>query len=205
MCALVLAMRKVPILGPGGGGAPLGDPNNPAYSVAVSNAEAASWREKAAKDADAARLYPASASVFNKVTSSDSLRCRGKSQAGEEQEVLASTPETTAADASNTIRPSEGLLRDNEEHNNFGIAESGNLAESAANTTLQPRPEPSTSSLALNKSGSGQGRRKPELTVMSQSSNAGEGSVLDMVPTHSSRLIQAALQVATSILKLRRV
>jgi small-conductance mechanosensitive channel len=35
MCALVLALRKVPIYGPGAGGACAGDPANPTYSVAI--------------------------------------------------------------------------------------------------------------------------------------------------------------------------
>ena len=59
-CALVLAMRKVPIFGPGGGGASLGDASNPAYNVAVSDEAATAAREKAAKDSNAARLYPLS-------------------------------------------------------------------------------------------------------------------------------------------------
>jgi hypothetical protein len=45
MCALVLALRKVPIFGPGGGGgAPLGDPANPTYSVSVSDEIASAAR-----------------------------------------------------------------------------------------------------------------------------------------------------------------
>lgn len=58
MCALVLSMRKVPILAPGGGGPALGDPANPTYSVAVSDASASAAREKAAKDADEGRMKP---------------------------------------------------------------------------------------------------------------------------------------------------
>lgn len=58
ICALVLALRKIPINGPGGGAAALGDPTNPAYSVTVTDDVAASARQKAVKDADAARLYP---------------------------------------------------------------------------------------------------------------------------------------------------
>lgn len=37
MCALVLALRRVPIYPPGGGGAPTGAPENPAYNVSVSD------------------------------------------------------------------------------------------------------------------------------------------------------------------------
>ena len=44
MCALVLAMRKVPIYAPGGGGAALGSADQPSYSVAVSDEQAAAAR-----------------------------------------------------------------------------------------------------------------------------------------------------------------
>ena len=58
MCALVLALRKVPIYGPGGGGEPLGGPTNPSYSVAVSNSLAAEARDKAAEAKEGKRLVP---------------------------------------------------------------------------------------------------------------------------------------------------
>ncbi|TGJ85446.1 hypothetical protein E0Z10_g3294 [Xylaria hypoxylon] len=61
LCALALAMKKVPIDSPGGGGEPLGGPTNPSYSVAVSDREAAAAREKAEKDKDEARLVPSNA------------------------------------------------------------------------------------------------------------------------------------------------
>ncbi|GAW22040.1 hypothetical protein ANO14919_115750 [Xylariales sp. No.14919] len=58
ICALALAMKKVPIDGSGGGGEALGGPTNPSYSVSVSDTEAAAAREKAEKDKNAARLVP---------------------------------------------------------------------------------------------------------------------------------------------------
>lgn len=59
MCALALALKKVPIFGPGGGGAPaLGSSDNPAYSVAIDDKYAVRAREKAANEADAARMVP---------------------------------------------------------------------------------------------------------------------------------------------------
>ncbi|KAL1836263.1 hypothetical protein VTJ49DRAFT_5380 [Mycothermus thermophilus] len=56
MCALALALRRVPIYGPGGGGDPLGHPANPTYSVAVSDEFAIAARDKAGKDRDAKKL-----------------------------------------------------------------------------------------------------------------------------------------------------
>ena len=58
MCALVLALRKIPINGPGGGGPALGSVDQPTYSVAVSDAQAAANREAAVKARDAKRLFP---------------------------------------------------------------------------------------------------------------------------------------------------
>ncbi|KAK2001287.1 mechanosensitive ion channel [Colletotrichum falcatum] len=61
MCALTIALKKIPIYAPGGGGEALGAPGNPAYSVAVSDQFAASAREQAAKDKEAKRLVPSPA------------------------------------------------------------------------------------------------------------------------------------------------
>ncbi|KAI9833149.1 MAG: hypothetical protein M1819_003771 [Sarea resinae] len=61
MCALVLALRRIPVFGPSGGGAALGDPANPSYSVTVSDAEAAAKRAEYAETQDAARLHAPSA------------------------------------------------------------------------------------------------------------------------------------------------
>jgi hypothetical protein len=58
MCALVLALRKVPIYGPGGGGEALGGPTNPGYSVAITDALAAEARDKAKEAKEAKRLVP---------------------------------------------------------------------------------------------------------------------------------------------------
>lgn len=56
MCALVLALRKVPIYAPGAGGAVLGSADQPTYSVAVSDAEAAKARDTFAATKEGKRL-----------------------------------------------------------------------------------------------------------------------------------------------------
>jgi hypothetical protein len=58
MCALALALKRIPIYGPGGGGEVLGGPTNPAYSVAVSDEVAAASRAEAAKAKEDARMIP---------------------------------------------------------------------------------------------------------------------------------------------------
>ncbi|KAG6017244.1 hypothetical protein E4U43_001957 [Claviceps pusilla] len=61
MCALALALKKIPILHPGGEDATLGGPTNPTYAVAVTDEWAAKSREEAARASDAARMIPAQA------------------------------------------------------------------------------------------------------------------------------------------------
>ena len=56
MCALTMALKRVPIYPPGGGSEPLGGPGNPSYSVAVSDEFAVSARKKAEQDKEAKRL-----------------------------------------------------------------------------------------------------------------------------------------------------
>jgi small-conductance mechanosensitive channel len=58
ICALALALKKIPVYGPGGGGAALGSSDNPSYSVAVSDQFASKARTKAADDMDAKRMVP---------------------------------------------------------------------------------------------------------------------------------------------------
>ncbi|KAF5591952.1 mechanosensitive ion channel family [Fusarium pseudocircinatum] len=60
MCALALALKKVPLIAPGGGGEPLGGPTNPSYSVTVTDEFAKNSREEAAKATDEARMVPTS-------------------------------------------------------------------------------------------------------------------------------------------------
>jgi hypothetical protein len=56
MCALTLALKRVPINGPGGGSDALGGPSNPAYSVAVTDEFAASARAKSEEEKKAKKL-----------------------------------------------------------------------------------------------------------------------------------------------------
>lgn len=58
MCALVLALRKIPIYAPGGGDATLGSSDKPTYSVTVTDAEAAANRDAFAKTKEGKRLVP---------------------------------------------------------------------------------------------------------------------------------------------------
>ncbi|UNI20181.1 hypothetical protein JDV02_006297 [Purpureocillium takamizusanense] len=58
MCALAIALKKIPIYGPGGGAEALGGPTNPTYSVAVTDQFASAARDAAAKDKETGRMVP---------------------------------------------------------------------------------------------------------------------------------------------------
>ncbi|WEW59797.1 hypothetical protein PRK78_005277 [Emydomyces testavorans] len=60
MCALVLAVRRVPIYGPGGGDAALGDVWKPTYSVSVSHEQAQASKDQYAADKEKKRMIPTS-------------------------------------------------------------------------------------------------------------------------------------------------
>lgn len=58
MCALVAALRAVPIYPPGGGGDAAGSAANPNYGVTITGSEAKEAAEAAASDREKARLFP---------------------------------------------------------------------------------------------------------------------------------------------------
>tara|TARA_R110002003_G_scaffold290_6_gene18573 strand:- start:9322 stop:11652 length:2331 start_codon:yes stop_codon:yes gene_type:complete len=58
MCALVLALRKVPIAGPGGADAALGSADKPSWSVAIPPADAVAAYQEFKNKADAKRVNP---------------------------------------------------------------------------------------------------------------------------------------------------
>jgi hypothetical protein len=58
MCALTLALKRIPIYNPGGGGEALGGPTNPTYSVSVDDQYAIEARTKADEAKAAGRMVP---------------------------------------------------------------------------------------------------------------------------------------------------
>ncbi len=115
ICALVLALRKIPIYGPGGGYEALGAPGNPTYSVAVSDEEAEAARAAADKAKEEMRMVssapPASDDAAN----------------GEKSGVLGAGAEGAAAVAMNSRGPADDEARDNSSGSTFdgGMEESG--------------------------------------------------------------------------------
>ncbi|OTB04602.1 hypothetical protein M426DRAFT_58338 [Hypoxylon sp. CI-4A] len=97
MCALALALKRVPINGPGGGGEALGGPTNPTYSVSVSDDIAAAAREKASKEKEGKRMV-APAPARNPSTSSRTVGPDDR--------------ETRAAQGLNTLDPLQAAAGD---------------------------------------------------------------------------------------------
>jgi len=82
MCALVLALRNVPIYGPGGGDPALGNANNPSFSVSLEPAVARRNIEKAAKDKEAKRLVNKQQLPNSDDTSSNATYVSGRQTEG---------------------------------------------------------------------------------------------------------------------------
>jgi hypothetical protein len=99
MCALVVALRRVPINGPAGGDATLGSADKPTWSVAVPPAEAITAYQKYKDSADAGRLHP-----LNQSTEQDSSRATGTDYLG--------GGEGNAISALNNRKPGLDTIRD---------------------------------------------------------------------------------------------
>jgi hypothetical protein len=102
MCALVLALRKVPIAGPGGSDAALGSADKPTWSVAVPPADAVEAYKKFKHAADAKRLNPVNKPVENDTGLSSSNDFLG----------AATGAEGAAATSLNNRRPGVDTVRD---------------------------------------------------------------------------------------------
>lgn len=137
MCALALALKKIPINGPGGGGEPLGGPTNPSYSVTVSDAIAAAARDKADRDKDAARMVP----------SKPTQDASGSPTKTEQQAVT----ELNMRDAASTVADQYGYNRDDDTLNE----REESLDRKRSNDIETVRQE------LLAKTQSQRGRRKP--------------------------------------------
>ncbi|KAL5117514.1 hypothetical protein ACEQ8H_004544 [Pleosporales sp. CAS-2024a] len=102
MCALVLALRKVPIAGPGGSDAALGSADKPTWSVSVPPAEAVAAYKQYTENKDAKRMYP-----LNKPQEND----QGKST-GTDYSLGAAAGEGEAVNSLTSRRPGVDTVRD---------------------------------------------------------------------------------------------
>ncbi|KAL3706849.1 hypothetical protein TMatcc_007862 [Talaromyces marneffei ATCC 18224] len=166
MCALVLAIRKVPIIGPGGGGAALGDPANPSYSVSITDEKAKEYREKAAEKKEQARLVPKSAmkefqqslsptagasTGVDTVTSTGGLQQRGGGS-------VKKMSEAAFADALNSRPAGYDMARPEESAQLYRIPSAGNSGISNEQQQLSPNQEAGDEQAALLRAPSGRRR-----------------------------------------------
>lgn len=153
MCALVLALRKVPIYGPGGGGEALGGPTNPGYSVSVSDAEAAEARAKAKDAKEEKRLVPTQSRIAD----------------GAE---LGPENETNAADNLNARRPTMDAAHQDSDWPTTGQDEE-KFVDSASERKRDSQIEALRSDMI--KRQSTRGRRKPGTSVPSAGNESQPG------------------------------
>ncbi|KAF2236735.1 hypothetical protein EV356DRAFT_481558 [Viridothelium virens] len=111
MCALVLALRKVPINSPSGGDATLGTKDKPSYSVAVSTMEAEETRQAFLDKQDAARLVPKN-KPKNQAASTTGIDYMGGSVRGKVGSGSLRSREGRAIDGINERDPSRDITRD---------------------------------------------------------------------------------------------
>jgi hypothetical protein len=169
MCALVLALRNVPIYCPGGGCLPLGDPGNPSYSVAVSDEVAAAARDKAAKNKEGKRLVPSKPAV----SPSGAGTKRGKKTLGNQ---AGPSAESRAAYVLNARRPT-----DDEANNDwFDTKDDGAVSESRDGSLDRVRSDDIENLReSLLKRESTRGRRRPgDRAPPVPTGNSGPGVIL---------------------------
>jgi small-conductance mechanosensitive channel len=173
MCALVLALRKIPIFAPGGGGAGLGDPANPSYSVTVTDEMAAAARKKFEEEKEANRLVP-SKKQEDEVKGDESS---GKSTAVD----LGPAREVAAAAALNHRNPG-----DDRGHDEKSMAA---LKQEDSNDSRRRSSEIESLREVLVRRQSTRGRRRPGVTIP-PTSMGGTNPSLGVIPTSplSSRL-----------------
>ncbi|KAI1213677.1 Mechanosensitive ion channel-domain-containing protein [Annulohypoxylon truncatum] len=98
MCALTLALKRVPIYAPGGGGEPLGGPTNPSYSVAVTDSDASAARDKASKEKEGKRMVPTSSTPARNPSTSNKTGVPEEREAKAAHDFNAINPAKAAAD-----------------------------------------------------------------------------------------------------------
>ena len=121
MCALVLALRRVPVYGPGAGGAGAGDPANPTYSVAISNEEAEANKKKFTETKEGKRMVPSKSAAppvapMQTLNSPLSSRATGADYLGryESKASKRGNPEAKVIDTLNARPPAIDPVRDNQ-------------------------------------------------------------------------------------------
>ncbi|GAM83357.1 hypothetical protein ANO11243_013440 [Dothideomycetidae sp. 11243] len=106
MCALVAALRRIPIYGPGGGTDPLGSAANASYSVAIPLETAAANKSDADTARNEKRLVPV------RKPADDGMRGRVRSRSAKDQPLGLSEKQAGAIQDLNSRNPASDPVRD---------------------------------------------------------------------------------------------
>jgi hypothetical protein len=178
MCALVLAIRTVPIIGPGGGGAALGDPANPSYSVSITDDKAKEYRDAAAEKKEQKRLVPTSAmKEFQQSLSPAAGASTGvdtvMSTGGLQQRSGGSVKKMSEADfvdALNSRPAGYDLARPEESAQLYRIPSAANSGVSYEQQQLSPIQDVSDEQASLLRAPSGRRKASPNVPTLHQPS-----------------------------------
>ena len=141
MCGLALAIKRVPIHAPGGGGEALGGPTNPSYSVSVNDDWATKARSAAAEEKEEGRLINLNSAQVNAPNperrAADELNTRDPLQEAAEDWGYENTLNSRGASAE---RPDVGNgVRRDASHRDISTRES-QRGRRKAGDTLPPMP-----------------------------------------------------------------
>lgn len=123
MCALVLALRKVPIYGPAGGDPALGSANNPNYAVSLTPDVAQNNKDQAAKDKEAKRLINKQAPPKSSDGASTATYVSGR------QAEMAAVRKINSRDANTDARDDAWHARDDSSSGNGVSVSRGNSSD----------------------------------------------------------------------------
>lgn len=129
MCALVLALRKVPIYGPGAGDAALGSAGQPAYSVTVTQEDAGHARDEYAAKKAAKRILAKKEEEEKGITT------------GVDLSQVAGNSELRAMHSLNSRSPGRDKTRDEVSEARDDVSMTGSTLEERHNSTRQSLDE----------------------------------------------------------------
>lgn len=126
MCALVAALKAVPIYGPGGGADAAGSAANPGYSVTITDADAKEAAKQAAKEREQARLYPPAKDDDNDAASSNTAsENRGAGLTSQQARIIGDlNSRSPAADFARDRAFSTGRASEDSNGNNLSLIRS---------------------------------------------------------------------------------
>ncbi|CAK7270937.1 hypothetical protein SEPCBS119000_004344 [Sporothrix epigloea] len=196
MCALAMALKKVPINGPAGADDAAGSPQNPTYSVTVSDEFAATARAQSAEAKNSARMVPQPAAAATSDESSEESAISAEKRAVQELNThnpLADNDDYTLNDGSR-----ESLL-ERERQDTFATTTSASRLHPSASLSQSTRHRQRDGSSASRTTADAEATRQNLLKSQSQKGRRQAGQGLppmhlggDLPPTDISRYMSVS-------------